>query len=438
MNVPPSVAQRNLSVLLPATSPCQNTSSVALQDTAVDNPGLGCYTVVTSMPADSVVGLIESVYAAVGDCGRWQDFICELSASLKSPHASVFYQRADGPSIDFSTVGVVGFEAACLESYRQHYAARNIYLRHGRAKLTPGAVRLDEELCPRAIARHSEFFADWIRPQKIGESALFSTVLQDRVSVALLLVARDGQERYDERDRAQVAQLMPHLQRAFQLHQRFVCLEAGKLAAEEALDQWSVGVIVHDNKGAVLVVNRAARAVLDRKHCLKLDGQRLSATTARQTTLLQDVIRDAIQTTSTLARRRKSDQPAERLRPGGAMMLESSTGERLMVEVSPVGGDTPFVPHGAGAIVFVTDPRAETAGPDEALIALHGFTPREGRVVRELLAGKSLPEIADELGITRNTAKTHATSIYSKTGTRGQADLIRAFTLASSIYRQHS
>ena len=129
----------------------------------------------------------------------------------------------------------------------------------------PGTVLLDEELCPRRVARDSEFFADWIRPQRIGESALFATIFQEQSSVGVLILARDRHDRYEERDRQLVGLLRPLVQQAFELRRRFVALESATFAAGSALDCWTIGVIILDAKGSVVVTNRSARAILDRK-----------------------------------------------------------------------------------------------------------------------------------------------------------------------------
>jgi DNA-binding CsgD family transcriptional regulator len=65
------------------------------------------------------------------------------------------------------------------------------------------------------------------------------------------------------------------------------------------------------------------------------------------------------------------------------------------------------------------------------LRASYGLTRCEGRLCQALLEGKSLPEAALALHVSRNTAKTHLTRIFDKTGVRSQVALLRLLALGS-------
>lgn len=58
------------------------------------------------------------------------------------------------------------------------------------------------------------------------------------------------------------------------------------------------------------------------------------------------------------------------------------------------------------------------AGPVESL------TPREVEVLRALGEGKSSPEVSHELGITRNTLRTHLHNIMGKLGARSKLEAV--------------
>jgi DNA-binding CsgD family transcriptional regulator len=285
------------------------------------------------------------------------------------------------------------------------------------------------------VAERSEFFNDWIKPQRIGEAALFATVLQERATIGVLCMAHDEQGHYEETDRQFLSVLMPHFQQALRLQQRMTSLESQKEAAERALDSWSVGIVILDPSGSVVLANRSARAMFDRKLGISLDGRELRASTVRETRLLRDLVGSAVGTTMCCSASKRSDPSPERLKPGGVMVLPRlSDGPPLQLLVSPIGPNASLGPaRGAGAVVFISDPAATPPERHELLRRLYGFTRGESRVVVLLLEGKSLPAIANELGISLNTVKTHATRIYAKTRTRGHADLVRSVAQASSI-----
>jgi DNA-binding CsgD family transcriptional regulator len=78
----------------------------------------------------------------------------------------------------------------------------------------------------------------------------------------------------------------------------------------------------------------------------------------------------------------------------------------------------------AVAAVFIGAPVDEQDGAVMAAAAF-GLTPAETRVLKNLLAGRTLAETATALGIAKSTANGHLDHIFLKTGVTRQADLIR-------------
>ena len=64
-----------------------------------------------------------------------------------------------------------------------------------------------------------------------------------------------------------------------------------------------------------------------------------------------------------------------------------------------------------------------------------GLTPAEVRLVLRLVAGDSLRSAAKALGIQYETVRTHLKSVFQKTGTRRQAELVIVVIRALSELR---
>lgn len=77
------------------------------------------------------------------------------------------------------------------------------------------------------------------------------------------------------------------------------------------------------------------------------------------------------------------------------------------------------------AAIFVTPAIGQSESPNTALSALFNLTRTEARVLAEIAAGSTLPDVARALNIGASTAKTHLLKIFAKTGTHRQADLVR-------------
>jgi len=101
------------------------------------------------------------------------------------------------------------------------------------------------------------------------------------------------------------------------------------------------------------------------------------------------------------------------------------TGSSLFITITPVRDLDPHQPDAVAAIAFISDPQRRKRPRSETLSALFGLSPAESRVTILLADGKSLAEISQLLGVTRNTVKTQLSSIFSKTKTARQSQLIR-------------
>jgi DNA-binding CsgD family transcriptional regulator len=89
----------------------------------------------------------------------------------------------------------------------------------------------------------------------------------------------------------------------------------------------------------------------------------------------------------------------------------------------------------AVAAVFISDPAQGAKTVPEVLRRLYGLTKAESRLVVLLLEGESIDVAARELGISAPTARTQLKSVFQKTGTGRQSDLIRLVMSGPSVLR---
>ena len=68
---------------------------------------------------------------------------------------------------------------------------------------------------------------------------------------------------------------------------------------------------------------------------------------------------------------------------------------------------------------------AERVSVAGLLEKLYDLTETEARVAAFLVTGRTMAEVATELGITLETARTHTKRILDKTGCHRQAELVR-------------
>src|SRR5690606_2497091 len=82
-------------------------------------------------------------------------------------------------------------------------------------------------------------------------------------------------------------------------------------------------------------------------------------------------------------------------------------------------------PNRPSAVVFIRDPEHRAPPPIELVQRLFHFTPAEAKLALMLTDGLTLDEVAEALGISKNTARAHLRAIFSKTGVTRQITLVR-------------
>ncbi len=112
-------------------------------------------------------------------------------------------------------------------------------------------------------------------------------------------------------------------------------------------------------------------------------------------------------------------------------VVKRRTRPHLLVKMVPVSGSARMPFGGARALVLVSP--VATAGQavePRLLRQAFGLTPSEAGVAARLATGRSLREIAENSGLSVNTVRTHLRTIFEKTRTRRQGELV---TLLGSL-----
>jgi DNA-binding CsgD family transcriptional regulator len=105
--------------------------------------------------------------------------------------------------------------------------------------------------------------------------------------------------------------------------------------------------------------------------------------------------------------------------------ITNERGERRFLHVVPVTGLARDVFLATAAVVVVIEPgRPRLASLAGAIRQALGLTQREAQIAMLLAEGLSLPAIAERLHLGLGTLRNHLKSIFAKTGTRRQGELV--------------
>ncbi len=186
----------------------------------------------------------------------------------------------------------------------------------------------------------------------------------------------------------------------------------------EVLNHLGLGVILLGRDGAAMHVNDHARQILDRNDGLSLRQNLLHAHSPKHTQQLRQAVEDAVRAAGT---------PVKGAAKGDALILDlpRPSGSRpLMVRVSPLEPNPQSPSRSFAAALFVSDPDERPAVPLDDIARIYGLTSAETRLAEKLLAGHRLDAIAEMHGVSQHTISSQLKSVFRKTNTGRQAELI--------------
>ena len=95
------------------------------------------------------------------------------------------------------------------------------------------------------------------------------------------------------------------------------------------------------------------------------------------------------------------------------------------VAIGSLNGRTAWSTSGPVVFVLITDPEAAATRPRDMIMKMFGLSASEAGVAERLMLGDSPEQTAGHLGLKVSTVRWHLGSIYRKTGTSGQTQLVR-------------
>ncbi len=371
------------------------------------------------------LGLVERIYAAALEPERWPLFLTLLGKAIQADALCIFlrYPEVNDPGQVFT----VGVDAALPLVYTHYYFTSAPWDPRAGA-VGEGRVVSGEDAIPFEKLEQTEFYKDWMRPN--GFRHLLGANLRDRGGAGFLnLGALRSQDSvpFGSAERQLCELLVPHLQRAIEIHERVHRIGPDPQAMRHAVDQVSMGVLAVDAMGRVVWANPAAQEILKQADGLIVGPDGVGASDLCETALLRQLILEAA-----------AVQAGDRNGAEGPLSLTRSSGRRpLNLLVSPVPPSIPDPGQVRGvAAIFVSDPDEKREAPIDLLRILYGLTPAEAALAALLGAGHTLSEAAQRLGIVPSTARTQLRSIFLKTNTHQQSALVRLLSAGVASLRR--
>lgn len=356
--------------------------------------------------------LLASLYDAPGNTSLWSAFLQELGGATQSNQAGILlHNLTDG---DHGVSLQWGVEASAARSYQEYFGAHDVWIQKAAPLVHEGWLATSEEICPFEELSRSEFYNDYLRANGIGPHAMWGVLENSSSRIINLGLYRNLRRPFGNKDVELLRFLAPHIIRAFRLHLHLSELKARADNLQHAIDRVGTGIILLGDQGRILHTNQKAAQLLAENDGLKIVHGHLKAERVSEKNELEHLISQA-----------EATSKGTGLGPGDAIKISRRVRPPLHVLISPVRNIALDSATPVHAVVFVSDPSQKVRPPAVILQALFGLTPAESRLALLLCDGHAPPQIADLIGVSTNTLKTQLTSIYRKTGTSRQSQLVR-------------
>lgn len=363
-----------------------------------------------SISGRDVSHLVDRIYDCALDPALWDEVLSDIRTLLSSADAVlVVIDRYRHKVLLHRTTGIAAARFGRSGAHLAEIAG------FAEAQLDEG-LSMDEPLVASRLTTadqrdRSRYWQAAGRAGIVDAAALLLARTPTRLSL-LAMARREAQGRFADRDMATMRLLLPHVRRAVAISTVLDAMSLEKSRLGETLDALDLGVILAGEDGEILHSNRCAAVMMAGAGPL-----RAAAGTLQAEGRAGRAIRAAVKTVTRGAASGAS---------GIAVRLAADDAPPLFAHVLPLAGGEPGPgqQQAATAAVFVSPRRSEARAAAAAATAF-GLTAAETRVLKSVLAGRSVTEAAGDLGVAVSTVRSQLNTVFAKTRTTRQSELVR-------------
>jgi DNA-binding CsgD family transcriptional regulator/PAS domain-containing protein len=367
--------------------------------------------------AERLVHIIEDLYEGTLDEAAWSRAMLGLADLVRASSALLFaYNPQTGEVLRDENHR---FDPAAVDEYRRHWSYQDSRLLP--MLDVPILEPTPEQGMDIAGWERSAFLNEFLRPIDAPHAlpAWLFKAPQKAVTLSLQGTAQRG--RFERGDIDLYRAILPHIRRALEIRDRLARAQVRPHSLVQGFQHANFGVLVLDNRRAILDANTLAERMLQaapRSLRRNPDGTLWLAEPAA----------------GTLAAWMLGGRPPAGA-PEGLIHVPRARSKPVSLLLVRLSAETnPWSSDSASWMLLMFDPLHRLAVGAEVIGHVFGLSPRESQVAALLASGESLKGLARLLSVSHNTVRTQLRAVFSKTGTRTQAELIERITLSPASF----
>ncbi|NJD06360.1 MAG: hypothetical protein FIA97_07655 [Methylococcaceae bacterium] len=369
---------------------------------------------------DELLGNLYECSAGVGD---WNALASDVANYLRADKCNIF-SPPNGTS-EYGIWHAYGVELQAWQDYLEYYALCDVLVRKAfeQSCRQIGDVFSDELLITKHELVRTEFYRDFWAPLGIHSSLSALVCAQESNGmprVVLSLYRPPECPGFASEEYERTMRLLPHLQRALRLHHLTRDLQAKAALGQQAVDALNVPMLIVDGQGRLLHWNSGAKQLLDTGHSgLVVKSGRISTARVGDKVKLGKLLADA----------------TGKAAVGGAMFISSPKDTASWnLFVAPLPGSSPLSgDRQIPLVLLLLVNQALPLTPLKLVGRLYGLSPAEVRLAAALMEGISPEAHAESMRVSISTVRTQLRSLFAKTNTRRQGELIALLNRAPPL-----
>ena len=268
----------------------------------------------------------------------------------------------------------------------------------------------------------SAFVKRWVRPQGLEHGICARARARapgGEMMHLVIMMWREAHIRAFSRTQVELVwSLLPHFRAGVRLQEARYRAPGDWRTTSRVLDRLPIGVVVLRRDGRPLKINRWAADLIAACDGLFVSRDGLETTLRTESQILRAAIDRAFSSGGS------NKSPVE------TVIIRRTDGQPLRVFAYALSGRVPGeVGDQPLAFVFVAENEMPTR--EHGLLKDYGLTMAEARIALLIAAGHRLDTVAQQLGVSVSTARTHLQRIFNKTGTQRQVELVRLILMSS-------
>ncbi|NOT17722.1 MAG: helix-turn-helix transcriptional regulator [Sulfuriferula sp.] len=365
------------------------------------------------------ISTLDAIYAAVGQPSLWSVALDAVCSSVNADTALLFTpcpQLLELPHYYSSQYDVV-----TVHDYLDNFLIDDPYNASAVSAdfFKTGAIAVGQQLVPTHHLRGTRFYREFCVKHNqayLLASVLFGTDNQLNLPAMVLSFYRAEQHgAFEQRESYILGCLLPHIQRAWLLHTQITHYKKLNADLSNVLNSLNHGVLIASPEGAMRFANDVAKCFLSNLYLSEIKGA-VTNNNFNLPTYLIDCMNMSI---DKLICRRVALRNSEEWVVVAACLKNLP---HLNNE-----GDTDSI------LLWITKVKGDGEMKHALLTEFYKLTATESQILSYLLNAQSLQNIADSCGVKISTIRTHLKSLFLKTNTQRQQDLVRLAGIFNNI-----